>query len=176
MTGTSFGFDVNPVVDRVRVVSDSRENFRLHPSDGGVVSPDGTLTYAVGDPNEGQTPLLSGCAYTNNVTPTPLVTSLFAIDTQQNTLVLVNPPNAGIVNTIGALGVDPTNVSGFDIYGGAAADGGFPAFDKPMTAYAALVITNPQPELYTINLQTGAATKVGNILHNAVLIGIAVEP
>ncbi len=32
--GTSFGFDFNPVPDRIRVVSNAGENLRLNPNDG----------------------------------------------------------------------------------------------------------------------------------------------
>jgi hypothetical protein len=88
----------------------------------------------------------------------------------------MNSPDNGTLTTVGPLGVVPTDVAGFDIYGGVAADGGFAQLDKPMTAYAALVTTTATSELYTINLQSGAATKVGDIDHDAVLVGIAVEP
>ena len=34
LSGTSFGMDFNPVVDRIRVVSDTEQNLRLNPNDG----------------------------------------------------------------------------------------------------------------------------------------------
>ena len=34
LIGTAFGFDFNPVVDRIRVVSDADQNFRIDPNTG----------------------------------------------------------------------------------------------------------------------------------------------
>src|SRR5688572_22761575 len=34
--GKEYGFDFNPIVDRIRVVADTRDNFRLHPDTGAV--------------------------------------------------------------------------------------------------------------------------------------------
>ena len=34
LAGTSFGFDFNPTVDRIRVTSDAEQNLRLNPDDG----------------------------------------------------------------------------------------------------------------------------------------------
>jgi hypothetical protein len=34
LAGTSFGFDFNPTVDRIRLVSDSGQNLRLNPNSG----------------------------------------------------------------------------------------------------------------------------------------------
>ena len=68
--GTSFGFDFNPAVDRIRIVSNTGQNLRFNPNDG-VVNVDGNL-------NPG-TPSISAAAYTNNFAGTA-TTSLFAID------------------------------------------------------------------------------------------------
>ena len=35
--GTNFGFDFNPTVDRIRVVTDAGQNFRLNPNTGTLV-------------------------------------------------------------------------------------------------------------------------------------------
>jgi len=40
LSGTSFGFDFNPVVDRIRVVSDTGQNLRLDPDTGASVTAD----------------------------------------------------------------------------------------------------------------------------------------
>src|SRR5688572_1261583 len=37
--GKDYGFDFNPTVDRIRVVADSRDNFRAHPDTGAAVIP-----------------------------------------------------------------------------------------------------------------------------------------
>ena len=55
LNGTDFGFDFNPQVDRIRVVSNTGQNFRLNPNDGTVVAPvDTALAFAAGDANTGQ--------------------------------------------------------------------------------------------------------------------------
>src|SRR5437867_1935256 len=56
LSGTFFGFDFNPVVDRIRVVSDSDQNIRLNPNDGTLTATDVSLAYAAGDPNAGANP------------------------------------------------------------------------------------------------------------------------
>jgi len=75
-----------------------------------------------------------------------------------------NPPNNGTLNTVGALGVDTSDVVGFDITN----PGG--------TAYAALRVGG-NSQLYTINLTTGAATLVGNVGGTSAITGLtAVNP
>src|SRR5262249_44066343 len=93
--GQSFSFDFNPVVDRIRVTSDSELNLRLNPNDGTLVDgdpdtpgiqPDANLAFAAGDPNTGQNPDAGGAAYTNNFAGAT-TTTLFDIDTFTNSLV-----------------------------------------------------------------------------------------
>jgi len=67
LSGTAFGFDVNPGVDRIGVVSDADQNMRLNPNDGTLTATDIALTYQMGDPNFGQNPNVVGSAYSNNV-------------------------------------------------------------------------------------------------------------
>src|SRR5688572_11746132 len=43
LSGRSFGVDFNPTVDKVRVVSDARQNLRLNVDEGTVLSNDGLL-------------------------------------------------------------------------------------------------------------------------------------
>ena len=149
LSGTSFGFDFNPVPDRIRVVSDADQNLRLNPNDGTLTSTDSTLNYAVGDTNFGQNPTEVGVAYSNNVAGA-VTTTLYGIDSNLDTLVIQNPPNDGTLNTVGPLGVDTSAVVGFDISGVTG------------IAYASFVVGNVA-RFYTINLATGAATQVGTI-------------
>ena len=44
-SAASFGFDFNPTVDRIRVVSDTEQNLRLNPDTGAVVAADTNLTH-----------------------------------------------------------------------------------------------------------------------------------
>jgi uncharacterized protein DUF4394 len=150
LSGTEFGVDFNPTVDRIRVISDANQNLRLHPDSGVLVSSDGALAYASGDANFGQDPEGTGAAYTNNVSGAT-TTVLYDIDSGLDILATQAPPNAGTLNTVGSLGVDVLAVNGFDISGSTG------------TAYAALNVGGPQSVLYTINLMTGAATSVGTI-------------
>ena len=159
LNGTNFGFDFNPVPDRIRITSDSEQNLRANPNDGTNVV-DGTLAYAGGDPNSGQNPTITGSAYTNSFSGTT-TTTLYNIDSNLNILVTQNPPNAGTLNTVGALGVDPTNVIGFDHT--AASN----------IAYAAMNVGG-SVGFYNINLTTGAATLIG-ALGNQSITDITVE-
>ncbi|MEO6593908.1 MAG: DUF4394 domain-containing protein [Planctomycetota bacterium] len=153
LAGSEFGFDFNPTVDRIRIVSDTAQNLRVHPDTGVVVSIDGSLAYAAGDSNFGTSPLVAGSAYTNSVAGATS-TTLYGIDTNLDVLVSQVPPNAGTLNTIGSLGRDVTAVAGFDI-------------TPSGTAYAvlntSLNASSGNSQLYRINLTTGYATWVGNV-------------
>ncbi len=146
LVGTNFGFDFNPVADRIRIVSDADQDLRANPDTGTNVV-DGTLAYAAGDPNAGQNPNVTGAAYIGSFIGTTS-TTLYDIDSNLNVLVLQNPPNNGTLTTVGALGVDPANVVGFDHT--AASN----------TAYASLNVGGSLG-FYNINLTTGAATLIG---------------
>ena len=159
--GTAFGFDFNPTVDRIRVVSDADQNLRLNPFTGLAVT-DITLAYAAGDVNAGQNPNVQGSAYTNNF-PGALTTVLYGIDVGRDALVTQNPPNAGTLNTVGSLGVDATAVLGFDIL---SVGGG-------NVAYALLQVGGVSG-MYLINLATGAAALIGNLPGGTTVTGLAV--
>lgn len=159
LNGTDFGFDFNPTVDRVRVVSDADQNLRLNPETGGVAATDTNLAFAAGDMNAGQNPNATGSAYINNFGGAT-ATTLYNIDTNLDILVTQNPPNNGTLNTVGALGVNTTGVLGFDFT------------QATNTAYAGLTVGGVS-QFYTINLNTGAAALVGNI--GASLRALAVE-
>jgi hypothetical protein len=145
---TQFGFDFNPTVDRIRITSNNDGNYRMNPDNGTVII-DNVLTYAAGDPNAGANPNVVGSAYTNSFAGA-LVTVLYDIDSNTDALLIQNPPNNGTLNTVGPLGVNTSDVVGFDI---SSATGVF---------YASLTVANSR-NLYTINQLTGAATLVGTI-------------
>ena len=155
LSGTRFAFDFNPVVDRIRIVSNTGQNLRADPTTGLLSATDLTAVYAEGDAGFGITPLIAGAGYTNSVNPAPLATTLYDIDAGRDVLVTQNPPNNGTLNTVGTLGVNVTDVAGFDI----SANG---------TAYASFQLKlkygkAKRASLYTVNLTTGAATLVGKI-------------
>ncbi|RYJ52673.1 DUF4394 domain-containing protein [Flavobacterium petrolei] len=152
LSGTSFGFDFNPTVDRIRLVSNTGQNLRLHPDLGTVVSVDGNL-------NPGA-PFVTGAAYTNNIAGAT-TTTLFVVDSQTDMIYRQDPPNNGTLVAIGGLGVNVDADSGFDIGGNSAA------------AFALLKVNNVT-SVYSINLATGAATKVSdiNIQATAMAVGL----
>jgi hypothetical protein len=182
LTGTNFGVDFNPQVDRLRIVSDSDENLRANPDTGAAVDSDPntvgvqndtTLAYATGDANAAANPNVTAAAYNNNFASTGS-TTLYVMDTTLNTLATqgsgpgVTPvvsPNSGQLFTVGALGVDVGDVGGFDV---AESDG---------VAYAAFVPSGGTGStLYTVNLTTGAATATGAIGTNLTLKGLSAVP
>jgi hypothetical protein len=158
----SIGFDFNPTVDRIRITTDNELNFRYHPDTGALVSTDTPLAYAAGDPGAGSNPSIVGSAYINNVAGA-ITTTLFNIDANRDVLVSQVPPNNGTLNTIGALGVDFQNFTGFDVSGTSGV-----AFAS--TTNAAITSSN----LYSINLNTGAASLIGPIGNGLVFNDISV--
>ena len=152
LTGKSFGFDFNPVADRLRITSDIGQNLRVNPDTGRGEGDDGKLTYRAGDPGAGTQPEIVGAAYTNTSAP-PGGTQLFGIDARRNALVRQDPPNAGTLTTVGPLGRDLGDPVGFDIAG----DGR--AF---LSAGVKGVV-----DLFLVNLSTGRATPASKQLSTA---------
>jgi len=152
--GFDYGFDFNPVPDRIRVATDAGGNFRVNPANAGVTT-DGNLFYVPGDANAGTAPQITGAAYTNNFPPSPRTpppgTQLYYIDSNLDILGLSADPNSGGIQTVGSLGLDVTGLLGFDISGLLG------------TAYASLSGDALTSALYRINLSTGFATLIGNI-------------
>jgi hypothetical protein len=66
-SAAAFGVDFNPVVDRIRVVSEGVQNLRLNPTTGVLTAADSALAYAVGDINVAGDPHIVSVAYSNNV-------------------------------------------------------------------------------------------------------------
>ncbi len=162
LSGTDFGFDFNPVPDRIRVTSDANQNLRLNPNDGTLTATDGTLAYAVGDPNAGQDPNIVASGYTNSFSGTT-TTTLYDIDSNLDVLVTQVPPNSGTLNTVGPLGVNVSGEAGFDITPG------------NNTALAAFQVTGTtSSSLFSVNLITGSAAAIGPIGAGVVVRDIAI--
>ena len=145
--GTISGFDFNPAADRLRLVGDNDQDFRINVETGEVIV-DGMLAFADGDVNDGVNPNVTAAAYTNSFDGTTS-TQLYDIDTLLNTLVLQDPPNDGTLVTVGDLGVDFDTLGGFDIIS---------SFDSENAAFAV-----SDSSLYTIDLATGMAFGLGQI-------------
>ncbi|MBK7426559.1 MAG: DUF4394 domain-containing protein [Saprospiraceae bacterium] len=163
------GFDFNPVVDRLRVVSQNGNNYRIHPETGVLVATDGVLAYASGDTNNGATPNIVTGAYSQSFNTTT-ATTLYNIDASLNILVTQVPPNDGILNTIGGLGVNsnPADPSiGLDIY-----------YDLTEKLDFGYVVLNPGSSnfdrLFTIDLADGSLAETGRVGQGIALIDIAI--
>lgn len=164
LNGTTFGFDFNPTVDKIRVVSETESNFRADPDTGAVLP----APAAPGVPDVALTPAgnVVAVAYTNSFAGSTK-TTLYGIDTTTPAapkLIRIGgvetapSPNAGNVVDVGPLGVASSNNTGIDIH-------------KSMTfAYAVLEASPGKSSLYTVNLTSGAATKVGDIGATAVAL------
>ncbi|PSN76590.1 hypothetical protein C8B47_26530 [filamentous cyanobacterium CCP4] len=145
--GVVTGFDFNPVADRLRLVGDNDQNFRINVETGEVLE-DGTLAFALEDASAGVNPNVTAAAYTNSVDGTTS-TALYNIDPLLDQLLLQSPPNDGTLVTVGDLGIDFDVVGGFDIFSTAEGDN------------AAFAVSDST--LYTIDLETGAATSLGTL-------------
>ncbi|HEX8658491.1 MAG TPA: DUF4394 domain-containing protein, partial [Hymenobacter sp.] len=101
---TRIGFDFNPTVDRIRVVSGNGTNVRLDPTTGTVTNTDTGLAYAAGDANASRTPTVGSAAYTNSIIGSTS-TTLYDVDQDKDQnngsiLAIQNPPNGGTLNTV----------------------------------------------------------------------------
>jgi hypothetical protein len=110
VSGTQFGMDFNPVVDRLRVTSTTGQNLRINV-DNGLTQLDVPLVYAAGDPNAGDSPIVPAVAYSNNFAGAT-TTTLRGVDvgqSPQDLLVVHTNPNGGTLTSLLDL---PFNVSG----------------------------------------------------------------
>jgi hypothetical protein len=103
--------DFNPVADRLRVIGSDGTNLRANVDDGKVTK-DGALKFAETDGMKGKTPKVVAGAYTNSMKGAK-ETVLYDIDAA-GALLRQAPPNDGILNTVGMLGV-PVEAAAFDI-------------------------------------------------------------
>jgi hypothetical protein len=171
LTGNAFGFDFNPVADRIRVVSTDATDFRLNPNTGMLAGTDTPLAYAAGDTGAGIAPRVVGSAYTNNFSGAA-VTTLYGIDSNRDVLVIQGgpggtpSPNGGVLTTIGAgLGFNTSDLVGFDVSGISG------------IAFASLTApTGGASQLFTIDLTNGTAAVVGTIGTGLTLTGLAASP
>ncbi|MBM3530968.1 MAG: DUF4394 domain-containing protein [Alphaproteobacteria bacterium] len=105
--------DFNPVADRLRVIGSDGMNLRANVDDGKVIV-DGALKFADGDAAKGKAPKVAAGAYVNSVKGAK-ETTLFNVELATGALVRQAPPNDGVLNTIGTLGVKAETVA-FDIW------------------------------------------------------------
>ncbi len=185
ITGGSFGFDFNPAADRLRVVTNTGQNFRINPNTGAFV--DGDLGGAAGSvaglnmdgPINGPAASADAAAYTNNQPNNGAITTLYTLSAVTNTLYIQNPPNAGTQTvgqplTLSGNPLDFTTVNGFDIPPGvnAAITNGPVATGSGFAALSVGGVTS----LYSINLVNGNAVLIGTIGNGASAVqGLALQ-
>ena len=160
LSGTSFGVDFNPTVDRLRIVSDTGQNLRANV-DTGATLVDGALN-TVGAVANG----VVGAAYTNNDTDPATGTTLYDIDAALDQVVLQSPPNAGGLSPVGALGVDAVGEVGFDLYSDVRVQGST-STTTDLTGWATLDVGGVTG-LYDITPFSGRARFVGAVDVDAV--------
>lgn len=168
-----FGFDFNPVADRIRVVNEHGQNLRLHPETAALASVDPELKYADSDANFGKKPAVVAAAYTYNQQDSTLTTN-YAIDKTNSTLVTQGSkegttpavsPNTGQLFTVGKLELQSLQQIAFDIS------------DLSNLSFIAVTTTaEPASTLYQLDLQTGQNKKLGTLAKGQSLLGMAIEP
>ena len=164
VTTAGWGFNFNPQVDRIRVVTSTGLNFRINPVTGVAVDSNGSAgTNPDGNIN-GSTTSVSAASYTNSFAGTA-VTTLYTLDSVSDSLYIQSPPNDGAQTNAIALklngsSVDFSSVLGFEI----------PAETRVLTsntavtsgfAYVVLTVSS-NTALYRLNLVTGDLTKFGD--------------
>ena len=162
INGTEVGFDFNPTVDRIRLVTNNDQNLRLNPVTGMVAATDGTI-----NPTGAS---VTAVAYTNSMAGAT-TTTLYDIDVASDQLFIQTPPNSGTLSVVGSLGVQAIGEAGFDI--------------SPDNSVAIAVLYGRGYEegqteasngnkyrFYYIDLSTGAATNAGKT--SRTIIGLAI--
>ncbi|WP_181706601.1 DUF4394 domain-containing protein [Chthonobacter rhizosphaerae] len=157
--GSAATVDFNPVADRLRIIGSDGTNLRANVDDGKVTT-DGKLAFAEADMHKGETPNIVAGAYTNSVAGAK-ETALYDIDATIGGLIKQAPPNDGVLNAVGKLGVTADRYA-FDIRPGeGAGEGWLMAGDT----------------LYAVDLETGAATALGKVAGaSGPVLDIAVLP
>lgn len=173
LQGDALGVDFNPVADRIRVMSSSGQNVRLHPDTGALAATDPAPFYATGDRRVGVKPEVVAAAYTYNKKDDKLTTN-FAIDRNGGYLVTMGSAegvqpvvsfNTGQLFSVGAIGVTDMTDASMDIA------------DVSGAAYAAVRLkSHATTRLYSLDLQTGKGSFLGTIGDGAKVLGLAVEP
>ncbi len=165
ITGSDFGIDFNPTVDRLRIVTSNGLNFRVNPNTGAAIDSNSSITGVNPDGSiNGGTTTVNATAYTNSA-PNVTTTTQYTLDSVSNTLFIQNPPNNGtqispLVVTLNGTPLDFTSVNGFDIPSGVNVS----ASNTPATGQAFAVLTvGSKTGLYAIELSTGAATLIGTV-------------
>ena len=146
LRGRAFGIDFNPVVDKIRVVSDDRQNLRLNVDEGTVLSADADLNPGL--------PAIVAAGYENSSFSfmQPMATTLHVVDAASDMLFTQSPPNDGtLVGGRKLRGVDVGLNAGFDIAG------------DDNLGFLSNAQSGRGTELYTVDVPTGKTKSLGRI-------------
>ena len=147
LAGTSFGVDFNPVPDALRILSNTGQNLRITGFATGTFATNVDSVLNIGGVAQSA---VVGAAYTNSFAGAT-TTTLFALQDNAaagtDQLFTVIPPNAGTLNSVAALSINVSQLSGFDI----------------TPANAAFLSWNGGNQFGTINLTTGSVVNNGAI-------------
>jgi Domain of unknown function (DUF4394) len=143
--GVTATIDFNPAADRLRIMGSDGTSLRVNVDDG-KVTVDGSHKFKDGDANAGKTPKVVAGAYSNAVKGTQS-TMLYNIEATTGSLVTQVPPNDGVLNTVGSLGIKLEGAVAFNIVTSAPDKN-----DAWLTMGGAL---------YAVDLKTGKATMAG---------------
>jgi hypothetical protein len=173
LMGTTFGVDFNPAANRLRVISDAGQNLRHNIDDATATAPplagmtqnDGTLTIP---PATTPAAGVTGAAYTNNDLDANTVTTLFDIDTVNDTVVVQSPANAGLLAPAGKLQVDAGTSVGFDIY----SRNRF-GVTQGNTGYATVSVLG-RYSFFQVNLLTGKLSRIGGFRADTQVMDLAI--
>ncbi len=164
LSGTSFGVDVNPAADALRIIGDDGQNLRFSFT-AGTTTVDGPLTYP---PATTLATGVTGAAYTNNDADPNTATTLYDLDTNLDQIAIQSPANSGQLAATGKLTVDAGTNAGFDIYS-TIADGS----TVDVEGYATLQV-NGSYRLYEITLFSGKATDMGAFFRTNQVFDLAI--
>ena len=161
VSGTTFGFDFDPVADLVRVTSEADLNITLNPDDGST---------HIDSPVTPASASIVGLAYSNNVAGAATGTStLFGLDSAADKLVKFSDPRFGDFTEVGVVtdsngALNFSDTAGFDIQ----------AYTN--TAYATLTVGGVSA-LYTIDTDDAEARKLDDSIGvNLLVRGLALVP
>jgi hypothetical protein len=138
--------DFNPAADRLRLISNDGTNLRINVDDGKTTK-DGDLKFAATDMHKGEKPNVVAGAYTNSFKGTK-ETALYDIDATIGALLKQAPPNDGVLNAVGKLGIKADHYA-FDIWSDGAGKN------------EAWLMAGDT--LYSVDLATGKATAAAKI-------------
>ncbi|GAB2453756.1 hypothetical protein GCM10011375_00920 [Hymenobacter qilianensis] len=153
LEGSLVGFDFNPTVDRIRIVTSTGQNLRLNPETGAGTIVDGTINGAAGA-------IITASAYTNNVAGAS-ATVLYDLDPATDKLYRQDPPNNGMLAVVG------------DLKLGISGDGGFDIDAKSGTALGLFDVAG-KPTLFTVNLNTGDTQPLAQYSQSLGYSGVAI--